>query len=181
MDKDHTVTSCNECSNLVSSRNQIVNGVGDEDADVLFVGEAPGANEDECGEPFVGRSGEILTENIEFHGFERDDVRITNMVRCRPKNNRDPKKSEIDNCSGYLLNEITAVEPKVIVSLGKIPSEYLLNESVSVTKQAGESYERTFNNYTTTVVVSLHPAATMYNSSYSSLFTEALSSAFNKV
>ncbi len=105
----------------------IVNGVGPADADLLFVGEAPGANEDEQGEPFVGRSGDVLDAGLRDAGLDRGDVRITNCVRCRPPDNRDPRNGELANCRDYLETEIDRVDPEVVVTLGKVPAEHLLD------------------------------------------------------
>ena len=121
-----TVTECERCEALCESRSQIVNGVGPAEADLLFVGEAPGANEDEQGEPFVGRSGDVLDETLREVGLDRSDVRITNCVRCRPPDNRDPHKEELANCRGYLESEIARVDPELVVTLGKVPGEHLL-------------------------------------------------------
>ena len=137
-----TVSGCPRCEALVDSRSQIVNGTGPSDADLLFVGEAPGASEDEQGEPFVGRSGEVLDETLREQGLDREAVRITNCVRCRPPENRDPTDAELANCRPYLASEIEQVDPAVIVTLGKVPSEHLLERSVGVTSEAGSVHER---------------------------------------
>ncbi|GAB7019558.1 uracil-DNA glycosylase [Halostagnicola bangensis] len=171
------VTACERCPKLVDSRSQIVNGTGPEDADILFVGEGPGANEDEQGEPFVGRSGSVLDDTLLVVGLERGDVRITNCVRCRPPENRDPAKSELENCRGYLETEIDRMEPDVIVTLGKVPSEHLLGRSVSVTSEAGTVEEIRVNETARRVVLSVHPAATLYDRSQEDTFREALETA----
>ncbi|MDJ1432350.1 uracil-DNA glycosylase [Halostagnicola sp. A-GB9-2] len=171
------VTACERCPKLVDSRSQIVNGTGPEDADILFVGEGPGANEDEQGEPFVGRSGSVLDDTLLVVGLERGDVRITNCVRCRPPENRDPTKSELENCRGYLEAEIDRMEPDVIVTLGKVPSEHLLGRSVSVTSAAGTVEEIRVNGTSRRVVLSVHPAATLYDRSQEDTFREALETA----
>ena len=132
------VTGCERCPALVDSRSRIVSGVGPTDADLLFVGEAPGAHEDEQGEPFVGRSGDVLDSGLRDAGLDRVDVRITNCVRCRPPDNRDPTRDERESCRGYLEREIAAVDPELVVTLGKVPSEHLLGRSVGVTSEAGE-------------------------------------------
>src|SRR6056297_1460256 len=114
------VTACERCPALVESRSRIVNGVGPDDAALLFVGEAPGAQEDEQGEPFVGRSGSVLDDALRDNGLSRADVRITNCVRCRPPENRDPRTEELANCRGYLEAEIERIDPDVVVTLGKV-------------------------------------------------------------
>lgn len=157
------VDTCKRCDDLVASRSRIVNGVGPTDADLLFVGEAPGEQEDAQGEPFVGRSGAILDEVLEDAGLGRDTVRITNCVKCRPPENRDPRTEEVANCREYLDREIVAVDPEVIVTLGKVPSEHLLDRSVAVTSQAGSFDSVTVDETTFRVLVCVHPAASLYD------------------
>lgn len=171
------VTACERCPELVDSRSQIVNGTGPEDADILFVGEGPGANEDEQGEPFVGRSGSVLDDTLLVVGLEREDVRITNCVRCRPPENRDPTKTELENCRGYLEAEIERLDPDVLVTLGKVPSEHLLGRSVGITSEAGSVEEIRVNDSPRRVVLSVHPAATLYDRSQEETFKQALETA----
>jgi uracil-DNA glycosylase len=168
------VTDCTRCPKLVESRSQIVNGTGPEDADVLFVGEGPGAQEDEQGEPFVGRSGSVLDEQLRAVGLDRETVRITNCVRCRPPENRDPTKEELGNCREYLDQEIDRLDPDVIVTLGKVPSEHLLGRSVAVTKQAGSVEEVRIEGALRRLLVCLHPAATLYDRSQADTFNETI-------
>jgi DNA polymerase len=171
------VGGCERCPALVDSRSRIVNGVGPDDADLLFVGEAPGANEDEQGEPFVGRSGDVLEEGLRDVGLSRRDIRITNCVRCRPPENRDPKTEERANCRGYLDREIAAVDPELVVTLGKVPAELLLDRSVAVTSEAGDIDEITAAGTTQRVLLSVHPAATLYDPSQRETFAAALETA----
>lgn len=159
------VSGCRRCPELVSSRSQIVNGVGPGDAEVLFVGEAPGEQEDAKGEPFVGRSGSILDTVLAEYGLDRDAVRITNSVRCRPPENRDPTDEELSNCREYLEAEIAIVDPTIIVPLGKVPSENLLERSVAVTKEAGTTESVTIEDTYYDVLICIHPAATLYDRS----------------
>ena len=168
------VTDCTRCPKLVESRSRIVNGAGPEDADLLFVGEGPGANEDEQGEPFVGRSGTVLDDGLRTVGLERRDIRIANCVRCRPPENRDPTKAELENCRGYLETEIERLDPDVIVTLGKVPSEHLLGRSVAVTKEAGSLEEVRIADTPRRVLISVHPAATLYDRSQEETFEDAL-------
>ncbi|MFC6722004.1 uracil-DNA glycosylase [Halobacteriaceae archaeon SHR40] len=168
------VVGCERCPELVDSRSQIVNGVGPDDADLLFVGEAPGANEDEQGEPFVGRSGDVLDDGLRDVGLARQDVRITNCVRCRPPENRDPTSEELDSCGGYLDREIAAVDPAVIVTLGKVPGELVLDRSVAVTSEAGDIDEIEIDGQRWQVLVCVHPAATLYDPGQQTAFDEAL-------
>ncbi|MDS0475797.1 uracil-DNA glycosylase [Natrinema sp. 1APR25-10V2] len=172
--EDLCVTECTRCPALVDSRSRIVNGTGPEDADLLFVGEGPGANEDEQGEPFVGRSGSVLDDGLRDVGLAREDVRITNCVRCRPPENRDPTKEELGNCRGYLEREIDRLDPEVIVTLGKVPSEHLLGRSVAVTKEAGDLEEVRIEDAPRRVLLCVHPAATLYDRSQRETFEAAL-------
>jgi len=171
------VSDCEQCPDLVASRSQIVNGVGPDDADLLFVGEGPGANEDTEGEPFVGRSGSVLDDALAAAGAVRSDVRITNCVRCRPPENRDPTGEELANCRGYLDGEIATVEPTLVVTLGKVPSEHLLDRSVAITNEAGDIVECRLGDRAQRVLLSVHPAATLYDGSQREVFEETIASA----
>jgi DNA polymerase len=172
-----SLTGCERCPALVDSRSRIVDGVGPADADLLFVGEAPGATEDEQGEPFVGRSGDVLNEGLRAVGIDRADVRITNTVRCRPPENRDPRAEERENCRGYLDREIAAVDPELVITLGKVPAEHLLGRSVGVTNEAGDIHEATIGEQPRRVLVCVHPAATMYDPSQRDTFEAAIETA----
>jgi DNA polymerase len=171
------VTACEACPELCESRSRIVNGVGPDDAALLFVGEAPGANEDAEGEPFVGRSGDVLTDALRDRGLARRDVRITNCVRCRPPDNRDPRAAELANCRGYLEREIALVDPELVVTLGKVPAEHLLERSVAVTTEAGTVHDARLGGESRRVLVCVHPAATLYDRSQESTFAAALDEA----
>ncbi|WP_425604185.1 uracil-DNA glycosylase [Halobellus salinisoli] len=171
------VRSCQRCPELVESRSRIVNGVGPAEADLVFLGEAPGANEDEQGEPFVGRSGSILDDALRDAGLARADVRITNCVRCRPPENRDPTREELANCKGYLEREFALVDPELVVTLGKVPSEHLLDRSVAVTKEAGDVVDVRLGERSYRAVVSVHPAATLYDGSQRETFFETIAHA----
>jgi DNA polymerase len=169
-----SVTGCERCPALVDSRSQIVDGVGPADADLLFVGEGPGATEDEQGEPFVGRSGDVLDSGLRDAGLDRADVRITNCVRCRPPENRDPTGEELTNCRGYLDREIAAVDPELVVTLGKVPAEHLLERSVGVTGEAGDIDAVSIAGQSWRVLICVHPAATLYDPSQRETFAAAL-------
>ena len=171
---DLCVRECTRCPELVESRSQIVNGAGPADADLLFVGEGPGAQEDEAGEPFVGRSGGVLDDALRDAGLARADVRITNCVRCRPPENRDPTDEELDNCRDYLEAEITAVDPELVVTLGKVPSQHLLGRSVAVTTEAGDVNDVRVEGVPRRVLVSVHPAATLYDRSQAETFESVI-------
>lgn len=168
------VTACERCDELVACRSRIVNGTGPADAGLLFVGEAPGEHEDERGEPFVGRSGDVLNDGLREAGLDRGDVRITNCVRCRPPDNRDPTDAELANCRGYLEREIDRVDPEVVVTLGKVPAEHLLDRNVAVTSEAGEVREATVGGEPRRVLVCVHPAATLYDPSQRETFAATL-------
>ena len=172
-----TVEGCERCPDLVASRSRIVNGVGPADPDLLFVGEAPGANEDEQGEPFVGRSGTVLDDALRDAGLARGDVRITNCVRCRPPENRDPTTGELNNCREYLETEIERLDPELIVTMGKVPSEHLLERSVGVTTEAGDLFDVRVGESSYRLLVSVHPAATLYDRSQRETFETAIARA----
>mgnify|MGYP000436380609 CR=1 FL=1 len=171
------VESCERCPALVKSRSRIVNGDGPADADLLFLGEAPGQQEDEGGEPFIGRSGDVLDEALRDAGLSRSDIRITNCVRCRPPENRDPHKAELSNCRSYLDREIETVDPELVVTLGKVPTEHLLDRDVAVTTEAGDVTDARVGDRSQRVLISVHPAATLYDASQRDTFTEAIARA----
>jgi DNA polymerase len=171
------VTACERCPELCDSRSRIVNGVGPENASLLFVGEAPGAQEDREGEPFVGRSGDVLTTALRDRGLARQDVRITNCVRCRPPENRDPTVEERNHCRAYLETEIERVAPDLLVTLGKVPSEHLLGRSVAVTKEAGTVHDVRIGERSQRLLVCVHPAATLYDPNQKETFGDALDEA----
>lgn len=171
------VLDCERCPELCESRSRIVNGTGPDDADVLFVGEAPGEREDREGEPFVGRSGEVLDDALAECGLDRTAMRITNCVRCRPPENRDPRKDELDNCREYLEREIDRVNPVLVVTLGKVPSEHLLGHDVAVTKEAGTVEDVHIGESSHRVLLCVHPAATLYDASQRETLESALTTA----
>lgn len=129
--------NCTRCK-LHSTRKSIVFGVGNPDANLMFVGEAPGADEDAQGLPFVGAAGQLLTKMIEAMGFKRDDVYIANIIKCRPPQNRNPESDEIETCSPFLKAQIESVRPKVIVALGKFAAQFLCETQIPITKLRGQ-------------------------------------------
>ncbi len=144
---------CTRCV-LCEKRTQVVNSVGDPEADLIFIGEAPGADEDAQGEPFVGRAGQLLTKIIEAIGFTREEVFIGNINRCRPPGNRQPQADEAEVCKPFLLREIGVVRPKVIVVMGNTACQNLLETKVGITKLRG-----TFKDYFgVKVMPTFHPA-----------------------
>ncbi len=132
---------CSKCR-LCQTRNNVVPGEGDIRADIMFIGEGPGRDEDLQGRPFVGRSGELLTRMIEAIGLKRSEVYICNIVKCRPPQNRNPEADEAQACMNYLRAQFALVRPKIIVLLGKIACRYTLNEEISVMREHGRWYER---------------------------------------
>jgi uracil-DNA glycosylase family 4 len=171
------VVACERCPELCESRSRIVDGVGPTDADLLLVGEAPGAREDETGEPFVGRSGDVLDDALLAAGLERPAGRLAHCVRCRPPENRDPTSEELANCREHLEREITTVDPAVIVALGKVPAEHLLERSVAVTSEAGDVADVRIDGRSYRLLICVHPAATLYDRSQADTFETALSTA----
>lgn len=151
---------CQKCSHLVRSRKNVVFGVGDINSPILFVGEAPGMDEDEQGEPFVGAAGQLLTRIIQTMGFSRETVYIANILKCRPDTpgqsfgNRKPTPEEIKTCLPYLLAQVDLIQPKVIVALGAVAMEGLFGRTVYITKERGRFV--TFRN--TPVMPTYHPS-----------------------
>jgi DNA polymerase len=130
--------SCTKCP-LHETRNSVVFGVGDTSADLMFIGEAPGADEDRQGEPFVGRAGQLLTQIIEAGmKLKREDVYIANVLKCRPPGNRNPESGEVETCSPYLMRQIELIQPKVIVALGSFAAQMMLGTKTGITKLRGE-------------------------------------------
>jgi uracil-DNA glycosylase len=132
---------CTRCKLHTLGRRQIVYGVGNPDADLMFVGEAPGADEDIQGEPFVGRAGQLLTKIIEAINLRRDDVYIANVIKCRPPGNRNPEPDEVDQCEPFLFRQIEVVKPKVIVALGKFAAQTLLRTLDPISRLRGRVYD----------------------------------------
>lgn len=132
---------CTRCVLHKQGRKQIVFGVGTPKADLMFIGEAPGADEDEQGEPFVGRAGQLLTNMIKAMGLSREQVYIANIIKCRPPNNRTPERDECETCSPFLMRQIAAIKPKVIVALGAVAAKTLLAMNSSMSQLRGHWYD----------------------------------------
>src|SRR5438445_10336005 len=143
---------------LSKSRKNAVPGSGNIQSEIIFIGEAPGRSEDLQGEPFVGTAGQILSEALEYAGLKRSDIYITNVVKCRPPNNRQPLKEEQDACREHLLKELEIIRPKMICILGNTAFSSLLNGN-SITKNRGKIIHRAGQLY----FVTIHPAAAIYN------------------
>ena len=135
------VRDCEKCG-LCRGRLNTVPGEGDPAADLMFIGEGPGAEEDRLGRPFVGRSGELLTKMIHAIGLERSEVYICNVVKCRPPGNRNPDPVEAEACLPYLRAQVALVRPKVIALLGRVACQYTLREQISITRDHGRWFER---------------------------------------
>ncbi|MDJ0940336.1 MAG: uracil-DNA glycosylase [Woeseiaceae bacterium] len=147
------VAGCSRCE-LHSSRTQTVFGVGDPQADWMIIGEAPGAEEDRRGEPFVGRAGKLLDEMLRAVGQGRSEVFIANILKCRPPNNRDPKPAESATCRGYLERQIQLVQPRIILAVGRIAAQLLLDTDTPVGRLRGKPHQLG----ATPLVVTYHPA-----------------------
>ena len=133
---ERTCKDCRRCQ-LAGTRNSVVFGVGKRDADIMFVGEGPGEQEDLKGEPFVGAAGHLLDDMLSIIDLDRTNSYIANIVKCRPPRNRDPEPEEQDACIGYLLNQIELIRPKVIVCLGRVAARKLISEDYRITKEHG--------------------------------------------
>lgn len=149
------VRKCVRCD-LHRGRTQTVFGVGNTDADWLLIGEAPGAEEDRQGEPFVGRAGKLLNAMLAAVGLSREEVFIANILKCRPPNNRDPRPDEAASCEPYLKRQIELIRPKIILALGRVAAQNLLKIDMPIGRMRGESYK--FEELGTPVVVTYHPA-----------------------
>lgn len=149
------VSKCELCE-LHRTRTQTVFGVGHPAADWLIIGEAPGADEDRKGEPFVGRAGQLLTNMLRAIGLAREEVFIANILKCRPPNNRDPKQEEIDKCRQYLRQQIELIKPKIILAVGRIAAQALLNTDTPIGRLRGKRF--TFEDTEIPLVATYHPA-----------------------
>ena len=153
--------ACTKCQ-LASTRTQVVFGVGNPQADLMFVGEGPGEQEDLTGEPFVGRAGKLLTSLIEEIGLTRAEVYIANVVKCRPPGNRDPQPGEIEACRPYLEAQMAFIQPKVIVTLGNFATKLLLDTKTGITKLRGQEYPYPGDGDPGRVIIpTLHPSAVL--------------------
>ena len=162
---DHIKTdigaACTRCKLCTLGRSQIVFGVGNPRARLMFVGEAPGEDEDKKGEPFVGRAGQLLTKIIEAIGMTRDQVYIANVIKCRPPGNRNPEPDEVAACEPFLFRQIDVIQPKVIVPLGKFATQSLLKTVDPITRLRGRQFE-----YRGAVLIpTFHPAYLLRNPS----------------
>ncbi len=148
------IGDCTRCRLHKQGRKQIVFGVGNPNADLMFIGEAPGADEDEQGEPFVGRAGQLLNNMIKAMGLLREDVYIANIIKCRPPSNRTPERDECETCSPFLMQQIKVISPKAIVALGAVAAKTLLAVNAPMSELRGHWYD--FRG--TRLAVTYHPA-----------------------
>lgn len=153
--------ACTRCKLCTLGRSQVVFGVGNTKARLMFVGEAPGEDEDKKGEPFVGRAGQLLTKIIEAIGMTRDQVYIANVIKCRPPNNRNPEPDEVAACEPFLFRQIDVIQPKVIVPLGKFAAQCLLKTVDPITRLRG----RQFDYRGSVLIPTFHPAYLLRNPS----------------
>jgi DNA polymerase len=155
------IGDCTRCKLHTLGRKQIVFGVGNPQADLMFVGEAPGADEDDQGIPFVGRAGQLLTKIIEAIDLRRDDVYIANIIKCRPPQNRNPEPDEVASCEPFLFRQVDVIEPKVIVALGKYAAQTLLRTDSPISRLRG----RVFDYRGAKLIPTFHPAYLLRNPS----------------
>jgi uracil-DNA glycosylase len=153
---------CTRCPELAATRKTVVFGAGNANADLMFVGEAPGASEDEQGVPFVGRAGKLLEKLLEEIGLARSEVFIANTLMCRPPGNRDPQPTEIENCHGYLLRKVELIEPTVICTLGNFSTKLLRGDPTGITRLHGQPEVLTLGRRAVRLYPIFHPAAALY-------------------
>lgn len=172
----NAIKDCNKCK-LCTRRKNIVFGVGNENADVMFIGEGPGADEDTQGIPFVGKAGQLMNKAFDVVGIEREEVYIANIVKCRPPNNRDPEPDEVLSCINYLRNQVMIVKPKIIVLLGRISLQNILGKEYKMTASRGKWVERKGIYYMPT----WHPAALLRDETKKLDFIRDLKEVVNKL
>jgi uracil-DNA glycosylase family 4 len=173
---DVTASTCTKCR-LAGGRTQVVFGVGNPDADVMFIGEGPGYHEDKQGEPFVGAAGQLLTKLLGEIGLRREDVYIANVIKCRPPGNRDPLPDEIDACKPYLQGQIENIQPRLIVTLGNFATRFILDRQVSISRVRGERFLIDGRS----IVPTFHPAAVLHGGGEAGSQMASLRSDFRKI
>lgn len=174
-DLETSIRDCKKCK-LCRNRNNIVFGTGNKNADIMFIGEGPGADEDLQGEPFVGKAGKLMNKGFEMLGIDRQEVYIANIVKCRPPSNRDPEPDEENACLDYLRNQVILVKPKIIVLLGRIALKAILGNEYSITSSRGKWVERKGILYMPT----WHPAALLRDENKKIDFINDLKLVLNK-
>jgi DNA polymerase len=153
---------CVRCPQLASTRNTVVFGSGNADADLMFVGEAPGANEDRQGLPFVGQAGRLLDQLLSEIGLTRADVFVANVLKCRPPGNRDPLPQEIDSCQDYLYRQLELIQPNVVCTLGNFATKLLRDDMTGITRLHGKDELRQIGPRVVRLYPLFHPAAALY-------------------
>jgi DNA polymerase len=156
---------CTRCAELAATRTSVVFGAGNADSELMFVGEAPGANEDLQGLPFVGAAGKLLEQLLGEIGLSRAEVFIANVLKCRPPGNRDPQSGEIENCRPYLVRQVELIEPRVICTLGNFATKLLRGDPAGITRVHGVPEVRTIGEHTARIYPLFHPAAALYTPS----------------
>ncbi len=154
--------ACTRCAELAATRKTVVFGAGNADADLMFIGEAPGASEDEQGLPFVGRAGKLLDTLLGEIGLTRPEVFVANTLKCRPPGNRDPQPVEIDNCRDYLLRQVQLIEPTVICTLGNFSTKLLRDDPTGITRLHGQPEVLVLGTRAVRLYPIYHPAAALY-------------------
>ena len=149
--------TCQRCR-LAETRTQVVFGVGDPEADLMFIGEAPGFHEDKQGEPFVGAAGQLLTRMLGEIGLRREDVYIGNILKCRPPGNRDPLSDEVEACTPWIIEQISLIQPHLVTTLGNFATKFVLNTQQGITRLRGQ----TFPWHGRIVIPTFHPAAILH-------------------
>lgn len=157
---ERVCSNCTKCK-LCSSRTNVVIGSGNKNSDIMFVGEGPGEQEDLQGVPFVGKAGQLLDKMLKAIGFNKNDIYITNVVKCRPPSNRDPAQDERDACLNYLRYQLLLIKPKIVVCLGRISAQVIINPLFKITKEHGIWYER--KGYL--LISTYHPSAVLRDES----------------
>jgi uracil-DNA glycosylase family 4 len=155
------IAGCTNCR-LAEGRTQVVFGVGNPDADLMFVGEAPGFHEDKQGFPFVGQAGKLLDKLLEGIGLSREDVYIANVIKCRPPGNRDPMPDEIEACEAHLFRQVELIQPKLVGTLGNFATKLLSGKQLGITRVHGQEQEVTLGGRSVLLYPLYHPAAALY-------------------
>jgi uracil-DNA glycosylase family 4 len=158
-------TNCTRCPQLAATRTTVVFGSGHADADLMFVGEAPGANEDQQGLPFVGQAGRLLDTLLSEIGLTRGDVFVANVLKCRPPGNRDPLPQEIDSCQDYLFRQLELIQPNVVCTLGNFATKLLRGDMTGITRLHGRDELRQIGPRVVRLYPLFHPAAALYTPS----------------
>lgn len=173
---EKSIINCSKCK-LFKTRTNIVFGVGNKNANIMFIGEGPGADEDRQGEPFVGRAGKLMNMAFDVVGIKREEIYIANIVKCRPPSNRNPEQDEADACINYLRNQVALVQPKIIVLLGSVALKNILGKEYSITASRGKWIDKKGILYMPT----WHPAALLRDESKKIDFIKDLKLVMEKI